>query len=424
MIYGFEDYELDTALFELRRAGERYPLEPQVFELLRYLIEHHDRMVPKDELLDHIWPERYISEAALNSRLMAARKAIGDNGRDQRLIRTLHGRGYRFVGDVRVGGREASTSAAPATPAVEVAARVIPQPSLQSPPAAEPAGSPAPLVRYAPTPDGNYNIAYATLGEGIPLVRAPGWFTHLDFEWRWPRMRRLWELLAEHFMLVRYDARGVGLSDPAEEASIDTRLGDLEAVVEALGLERFVLLGTSPGGVSTGIRYAVANPGRVSHLVLHGGGVNVSDASEHQAWVRQWEMHLEVIQHGWGSDLPIYRRLIAELLLGDSAYTDDAQYLAELHGIAAPASRAHQLIVRGGDGGLVDLAPRVNVPTLITHARDDPAVPLARARRLAGLIPDATLVVLDGASHWLLDDETGGSAFVRAVIDFVLSSES
>jgi DNA-binding winged helix-turn-helix (wHTH) protein len=101
MIYAFDDYEFDAARFELRHEGERVPMEPQVFEVLACLIANHDRAVSKDELIGHVWPDRFISDAALNSRVMAARKAIGDNGRDQRLIRTIHGRGYRFVGAVR-----------------------------------------------------------------------------------------------------------------------------------------------------------------------------------------------------------------------------------------------------------------------------------------------------------------------------------
>lgn len=100
MIHAFGDYELDHDRFELRRGGQRVPLEPQVFEVLAFLVANHDRAVSKDELIGHVWPERFISDAALNSRVMAARKAIGDNGKDQALIRTIHGRGYRFVGEV------------------------------------------------------------------------------------------------------------------------------------------------------------------------------------------------------------------------------------------------------------------------------------------------------------------------------------
>ncbi len=100
MIHVFGDFELDDARFELRRAGVRVPMEPQVFEVLAFLVANHDRAVSKDELIGHVWPDRFISDAALNSRVMAARKAVGDNGRDQALIRTIHGRGYRFVGAV------------------------------------------------------------------------------------------------------------------------------------------------------------------------------------------------------------------------------------------------------------------------------------------------------------------------------------
>jgi predicted ATPase/DNA-binding winged helix-turn-helix (wHTH) protein len=102
VIYEFEDFELDTDLFELRRRGERCHLEPQVLALLHYLVEHRDRVVPKEELLDNIWGHRFVGEAALTSRLKSARQAVGDSGKAQRCIRTTHGRGYRFVAETQV----------------------------------------------------------------------------------------------------------------------------------------------------------------------------------------------------------------------------------------------------------------------------------------------------------------------------------
>jgi DNA-binding winged helix-turn-helix (wHTH) protein len=101
MTFRFDDFELDEAAFELRRAGQPIALEPQVFELLRYLVEHGDRLVPKTELLDEVWGDRFVSESALTSRVKAARQALGDDGRRQAMIRTIHGRGYRFVGELR-----------------------------------------------------------------------------------------------------------------------------------------------------------------------------------------------------------------------------------------------------------------------------------------------------------------------------------
>jgi predicted ATPase/DNA-binding winged helix-turn-helix (wHTH) protein len=100
MIYGFEDYELDLQRYELRYAGKLVKLEPQVFNVLAYLIQHRDRVVTKEEILEQLWPGRFVSEATLTSRLMTARRAIGDRGREQRLIQTVHGRGYRFIAQV------------------------------------------------------------------------------------------------------------------------------------------------------------------------------------------------------------------------------------------------------------------------------------------------------------------------------------
>ena len=105
MIYYFEDYTLDLQRYELRYAGKLVKLEPQVFDVLAYLIQHHDRVVSKDELLEQLWPGRVVSETTLTSRLMAARRAVGDRGREQRVIQTLHGRGYRFIADVTLADR-------------------------------------------------------------------------------------------------------------------------------------------------------------------------------------------------------------------------------------------------------------------------------------------------------------------------------
>ena len=116
MIYRFERYELDTELYELRADGVPCHVEPQVFNLLRYLIEHADHVVTKDELLENLWPGRVVSESALTSRLKSARRLIGDSGSEQRLIRTIHGRGYRFVGTVDPAGIAPPAGAADAAP--------------------------------------------------------------------------------------------------------------------------------------------------------------------------------------------------------------------------------------------------------------------------------------------------------------------
>jgi DNA-binding winged helix-turn-helix (wHTH) protein len=100
MLYVFEDYRLDTRRYELRRAGELVPLDRPVFEVLAYLLAHPDQVVTRQELFTHLWPERFVSDAALERCITVARRALGDNGREQRCIKTVHGWSYRFVAAV------------------------------------------------------------------------------------------------------------------------------------------------------------------------------------------------------------------------------------------------------------------------------------------------------------------------------------
>ena len=111
MVLVFGDCELDLARGELRRRGKASHVEPQVFALIAYLAEHRDRLVPPSELLDHVWQGRFVTPSTLNSRLKAARRAIGDDGRDQRMIRTVRGRGFRFLAPVEVRNGFAPTRA-------------------------------------------------------------------------------------------------------------------------------------------------------------------------------------------------------------------------------------------------------------------------------------------------------------------------
>jgi DNA-binding winged helix-turn-helix (wHTH) protein/class 3 adenylate cyclase len=97
MIYSFGDYKLDTTLYELRVAGQPSKLEPRVFNVLAYLVQHRTHVVTREELLDHLWPGLAISDTLLNNCIMEARKAVGDSGHAQQVIKTLHGRGYRFI---------------------------------------------------------------------------------------------------------------------------------------------------------------------------------------------------------------------------------------------------------------------------------------------------------------------------------------
>ncbi len=145
MIYRFEDCDLDTATQEFRRAGQPIHLEPQVFSVLEYLVRNRDRVVTKIDLLDDVWGDRFVSESALTSRIKSVRSSCGDTGREQRVLRTVHGRGYRFVAAVeeRRGGRATvdSTRSAPSAGSGSVVGRVDDIDRLESALAAAAAGS-------------------------------------------------------------------------------------------------------------------------------------------------------------------------------------------------------------------------------------------------------------------------------------------
>src|SRR5262245_60783359 len=220
MAYVFADCELDCERRELRRKGTAVHLEPQVFDVLVHLIRNHDRVVTRDELLQAVWNGRVVSEDALTSRISAARRAIGDTGEDQQLIRTVQRRGFRFVGDVR---EQAAGDAPAALPAAEA---VPPQ-----------------AVGFLRTSDG-VHLAVASAGSGPPLVKTANWLNHLEFDWQSPVWSPLFQRLAGQYRLIRYDERGMGLSDrDVPDFSFEAWVRDLETVVDGLKLDRFALLG-------------------------------------------------------------------------------------------------------------------------------------------------------------------------------------
>jgi pimeloyl-ACP methyl ester carboxylesterase/DNA-binding winged helix-turn-helix (wHTH) protein len=375
--YAFDDFTLDTGAYELRHRGERVDLEPQVFEVLAYLVEHHDRIVPKDELIEHVWPERYISDAALNSRIMSARKAIGDSGTAQRLIRTIHGRGYRFAGDVDASGG-ASVSADQARPPFRQA------------------------VQFCLAPDG-VRLAWATSGSGPPLVKVANWLTHLEYDASSPVWSHIWRDLSSDHQLVRYDGRGTGLSDrDVPPLTFDDWVTDLEAVVEAAGLERFPLLGISQGG-AVAAAYAARHPERVSGLVLL-GAYSRGRLHRDDEWREHHEAMRTLLRQGWGREDNAFREVFTITMIPRGDETQ-RQWLTNLQRLSATAGVAVEFHDASGQINVDALLGQVRAPTLVLHARDDRRVPYEEGRRLASMIPGARFVSLESENHLLLEHE-------------------
>jgi pimeloyl-ACP methyl ester carboxylesterase/DNA-binding CsgD family transcriptional regulator len=271
-------------------------------------------------------------------------------------------------------------------------------------------------IRFCTVADG-VRIAFATHGKGPPIVRASTWLTHLEFDWQSPLWHHWLEGLAEGHMVVRYDERGCGLSDLAvEDLSLQAWVADLEAVVDAAGLERFALLGISHGGPIV-IAYTARHPERVSHLVLYGtyarGRLRRSAQAREEA-----ELLVSLVRVGWGQANPAYRRAFTTLFV-PGATPQQMDWFDELQRVSTTPETAARIRRTRDELDVTALAGRVAVPTLVLHARGDAVVPFEEGRRLAALLPDARFVPLVGANHILLADEPAWPSFLAEVHAFL-----
>jgi pimeloyl-ACP methyl ester carboxylesterase/DNA-binding CsgD family transcriptional regulator len=273
-------------------------------------------------------------------------------------------------------------------------------------------------IRFCRTTDGS-NIAYATVGQGPPLVKVANWLSHLEFEWQSPVWRHwLRELAAQH-QLIRYDERGCGLSDWDVTAfSLDAWLADLEAVVAAAGLERFPLFGLSRGG-PVAVAYAARHPQQVSALVLYGAYARGWQHREiSAAKQKELEVLYDLIRVGWGQSNPAFRQVFTSLFMPD-ANAEQVRWFNDLQRISTSPENAVKMRAASGAVDVRELATQLKTPTLVLHARGDAMVPFNEGRLLATLIPGARFVSLESNNHILLEDEPAWSLFVREVRGFL-----
>jgi RNA polymerase sigma factor (sigma-70 family) len=276
-------------------------------------------------------------------------------------------------------------------------------------------------TRFCTSFDG-LGLAYAIDGDGPPLVKASNWMTHLDYERESPVWRHWVRELSRGHMLVRYDERGCGLSDREFEGipTLDTYVGDLAAVVDAAGLERFVLLGLSGGG-PTAIAYAARNPERVSRLVLYGTWARGRYLRSEEETERS-RLLTELIRVGWGGTVPAFRHVFSSLYI-PSAGEEQQRWYDELQQASSSGEAAARLWESRNRTNVVEIAKHVTQPALVLHARHDGAVPYDEGRRLASLIPDSRFVTLESDNHVLQEGEPAWEAFLAEVRAFLGDDE-
>ena len=267
-------------------------------------------------------------------------------------------------------------------------------------------------VRYCRAPDG-VRLAYAMSGQGKALVKTANWMNHLEYDWACPIWHPFLSGLSKSHKLVRYDARGNGMSDwDVDELSLDAWVSDLETVVDAAGLKEFPLLGVSQG-CAISIAYAVRHPERVTHLILYGGfAVGANKRTSQEAAKRKALTTLVRLE--WGADSPSIRQLFAASMIPD-ATKEQIDSFNELQRRATSAECAARYLETTAEFDVTELLPQVKVPTLVMHARGDAQVPLEAGRQMAAAIPGARFVALQGNNHVLLGQDPGMQRFFEEI---------
>jgi pimeloyl-ACP methyl ester carboxylesterase/DNA-binding winged helix-turn-helix (wHTH) protein len=387
---GFGRFLLDPERRELSREGVRVQLGSRAMEILCELASAKGNVVSKDHLLERVWPGLAVEESNIHVHISALRKALDDGASDQGFVVTVPGRGYRLIGlQAESGGLGQKPNDVDANPS---------QMNQE--------------IKYCRTPEG-VRLAFAIAGSGPPLVKTANWLNHLEYDWETPVWQHVVHGLARKYTLIRYDARGNGMSDwDVETVSLEAWVSDLETVVNAAGINRFPLLGVSQG-CAVSIAYAVRHPERVSHLILYGGfALGMAKRSPEQRELKA--AMTTVMRYGWGSGNPAFRQMFTAQFMPE-ATPEQAAFFNELQRRTTSPECAARYFEASGEIDVTELLGKVTMPTLVMHARGDARVPFELGRALAAGIPRARFIPLQGQNHLFLEHETASERFFEEI---------
>jgi pimeloyl-ACP methyl ester carboxylesterase/DNA-binding winged helix-turn-helix (wHTH) protein len=377
-IFRFGDFELDRNLYELRRKGRPIKLERIPLDLLFLLVEQRDHLVTRDEILARIWGKSVFLDAdsAINSAVRKIRRALSDDPESPHFVITVPTRGYRFVSEIRESSPQSLQYAASSA---EDFSRL--QMSR---------------VKYAKS--GDVHIAYRIFGDGPrDFVMIQGTLSHLELFWSTPAKQHLLERLTRFARVIIFDKRGQGLSDRVvAEQTIEERIDDVRAVMDAAGSERATIYGWSEGGPMS-LMFAASYPERANALVLYGTYASVKDEpwsasrEEWDAMLREWEVR-------WGEGILL--RVNTPSLADDPA---SIQWCGTLERASASPGSIVALMRANYELDVRHILPTITIPTLVMHRIADALVPIAAGRYLAEHIPGAKYVEIPGSDHTVTD---------------------
>jgi len=395
--YVFGVFRIDVTERVLFGEKDVVSLTPKAFDTLLVLVENSGHVLGKEELMEKVWPDSFVEENNLAQNISALRKALDEEGGGQKYIETVPKRGYRFVADVRENREDEDERALPpsepGTP-IDLPPRVVRHEvsrefkfALERPPE----------TMYARS--GDVNIAYQVIGDApLDLVFVMGWVSHLEYFWREPSFARFLLRLASFSRLILFDKRGTGLSDrvPINKLpTLEQRMDDVRAVMDAVGSERAALCGVSEGGPMCSL-FAATYPEKTIALVMIGTyAKRLRDAEYPWAPTTEERQHFfEEIRAHWGGPVGIEER--APTMADDTQFREWwATYLR----MGASPGAALALTQMNAEIDVRHVLPSIHVPTLVIHRTEDQCLKVDEGRYVAERIPGAKYVELPGQDH-------------------------
>lgn len=283
--------------------------------------------------------------------------------------------------------------------------------------------SPRQQIRFTRGRDG-VRLAYASSGAGPAVtIKAATWLSHLEQDWASPVWSHVLSEMSQRSVFVRYDERGCGLSDwNVDDLSFESWVSDLGSIADALDADRFGLLGISQGA-AVAIAYAVRNPQRVSHLILHGGYARGrlvrSNTPDERA---EAEMMCSLAQLGWGKQEASFRQFFTTQFIPGGT-PEQHEWFNEMERLSTSPETAARFMREFNTIDVTALLSQVQCPTLVLHSVRDARVPFEEGRLLATSIPDAKFVPIDSRNHLLLGHEPGWQHWVEEVRQFTAQLE-
>lgn len=386
-VYKFGPFTLEAHERRLLRDGCLVALSGKAFDTLCMLVEGAGTLQRQHDLMTKLWPDTFVEPNSLQYNISLVRRAIeGVPGIE---IQTVRGQGYRLIAQVVRTQRDGVPPAAA---------------SLQH-------------THFCKAADGA-RLAYATLGDGPPIVKVANWLSHLELDWRGGVWKHLLELLGHGRCLVRYDARGNGLSDWTPPAiTFDDFVSDLGTVFDAAGVARAPVFGISQGA-AVAVRYAALRPDHVSALILMGGCARGWRTKQHASLAERFEALMVLMRQGWGGRNPAFRQIFTSSFF-PAASTELADEWNELQRETTTPENAARILSSLGDIDVRDDLTRIAVPTLVLHSQDDAVVPISDGIELASGITGARFVRLESRNHLLLPDEPAWARFASEITQFL-----